>query len=95
MAGGSGIALDHPRQLAPDRLQRGDLGVDLGHPGAQQLLAVAAWAEALVADGQQLPDLPQPQADALGALDEPQPLDRVLLVLAVAGSGPLRLGQQA
>jgi hypothetical protein len=76
-------------------LQLGDLSVDLGHSLAQQPLAVPAGAQALVADGQQLADLAQPEAEPLGALDEPQPLDRVLLVLAVAGSGPLRLGQQA
>jgi hypothetical protein len=39
-------------------LEFGDLGVDLSNAGAQQGLAVPAGAQALVADGQQLPDLP-------------------------------------
>jgi len=94
MAGRGRILFDHPGQLAPDRLEFGDLGVDLGHAGAQQRLTVPAGAQALVADGQQLGDLPQPQADPLGALDEPKPLDRGLLVLAVAGRGPLRRWEQ-
>jgi hypothetical protein len=56
------IPLDHPGQLGPDRLEFGHLGVDLSHPSAQQRLAVPAGAEVLVAAGQQLGDLPQPQA---------------------------------
>ena len=44
MAGGSRILLDHPRQLAADRLQLGHLGVDLGHAGAQQRLTVPTGA---------------------------------------------------
>jgi hypothetical protein len=95
VAGGSRIPLQHPRQLGPDRLQLGHLGVDLSHAGAQQRLAVAAGTQALVADGQQLPNLAQAQADPLSALDEPQPRNRVLVVLAVAGGGPLRRWQQA
>jgi hypothetical protein len=61
--------------------------VDLGHALAEQLLGVPAGAQALVADGQQRADLAQTQADPLGALDEPQPLDGVGAVLAVAGRG--------
>ena len=57
MAGGSRILLDHPRQLGPNRLERGHLGVDLSHPIAQQRLTMAAGTQALVADSQQLPDL--------------------------------------
>jgi len=68
MAGGGRILLDHPGKLGPHRLELGDLGVDLGHAGAQQGLAVPAGAQALVADGQQLGDLAQPQAEPLGAL---------------------------
>ena len=48
MAGGGRVPLDHPGQLAPDRLEFGHLGVDLGHAGAQQRLAVAAGTQALV-----------------------------------------------
>ena len=89
MAGGSGIALDHPRQLVPDRLELGHLGVDLGHPGAQQRLTVAAGTQTLVADGQQLGDLTQPQPDPLSALGEPQLLNRILLVLVAVTSPPM------
>jgi hypothetical protein len=94
VAGGGRVPLGHTRKFSSDGLQLGDLGVDLGHPGAQQGLAVAAGAQALVADGQQLGDLPQAQADPLGALDEPQPADGVLLVLAVAGGGALGCWEQ-
>ena len=45
-------------------------------------------------NGRQVGDLPQPQPEQLGALDEPQPIHRVLLVLAVAGGGPLRRRKQ-
>src|SRR5829696_6652583 len=62
MASRGRIPLHHPGQLAPDRLELGHPGVDLGHPDAQQRLAVPARTQALVADGQQLGDLPQAQA---------------------------------
>ena len=68
MAGRSRTPLHHPGQLGPDRLELAHLGVELGDPGAQQRLAVPAGAQALVADGQQLGDLPPAQADPLGAL---------------------------
>jgi hypothetical protein len=90
MAGRCRVPLDHSGQLGPDRLELGHLGVDLGHPLTQQRLAMPTRAEALVADGQQLSDLAQPEADPLGALDEPQPLNRLLGVLAVTSRGPLR-----
>ena len=32
MAGRGRIPFHHPRQLSPDRLELGHLGVDLGHP---------------------------------------------------------------
>jgi hypothetical protein len=76
-------------------LQLGHLGVNLSHPPTQQRLAVPAGAQTLVADRQQRPDLPQARADPLGALDQPQPLDRILAVLAVAGGGPGWDRQQA
>jgi hypothetical protein len=50
---------------------------------------VAAGTQALVADGQQLGELTQPQPDPLSALDEPQPLNRILLVLVAATSPPM------
>jgi hypothetical protein len=75
-------------------LQLGELGVDLGHPVAQQGLGVPAGTQALVADGQQLTDIAQAQADPLGALDEPQPLDGLGAVLAIAGCRSGRGGQQ-
>jgi hypothetical protein len=81
----------HAGKFGADGLQLGKLGVDLGHAPAQQRLGVPAGAQALVADGQQLGDLAQPQADPLGALDEPQPLNRPGVVLAVAGR-PVRAG---
>lgn len=95
LAGLAGIAVDDPGQLGADGPQLGDLRVDLTHAPAQQRLGVAAGTQALVADGQQLTDLAQPQADPLSALDEPQPLDRIGAVLAVAGRGPGRRWQQS
>jgi hypothetical protein len=64
------------------------LGVDLGQALAQQRLGVAAGALAPVEDLAQPGDLAQPQARPLGALDQPQPLHRALVVAAVAGRAP-------
>jgi hypothetical protein len=52
---------------------------------AQQGLGVAAGALALVGDLEQLADLAQAQPGALGALDQPQPADGVLVVESLAG----------
>jgi hypothetical protein len=49
---------------------------------------VAAGTEPPVADVEQLIDLPESEADALRALDEPQSIRRALAVHAVAGRGP-------
>jgi hypothetical protein len=67
---------------------------DLSQPLAQQRLGVAAGALAPVDNLQQLGDLAQPQPDPLGALDEPQPLYRALVVALIAGHAPLRWRQQ-
>jgi hypothetical protein len=46
---------------------------------------VPAGAEATVADGEQLTDLAEPEADPLRALDEPQPVEGLVPVAPVAG----------
>ena len=56
---------------------------------------MAAGAQALVGDLEQLADLPQPQPGPLGPFDQPQAGDRVLVVQAVAGRGPGRWREQA
>jgi hypothetical protein len=54
---------------------------------------VAAGTLALVGDLEQLADLAQPQPGPLGALDQPQPANRGLVIEPVAGGGAGRLGQ--
>jgi hypothetical protein len=54
----------------PQRGQAGEFGVDLRDAAADERLGVAAEAAATVQDRQQLGDLPQRQAEALGVLDE-------------------------
>jgi hypothetical protein len=61
---------EQPGQLRPQPAKPDQLGVDLGQPLAKQRLGVAAAALTPVHDLQQLADLPQPQPDPLGALDE-------------------------
>jgi len=56
---------------------------------------VAAGALSSVGDLEQLTDVAQPQPGPLGTLDQPQPADCVLVVEAVAGGRPGRLGEQA
>ena len=65
-------------------------------PGARAAgLGVAAGTLALVGDLKQLADLAQPQSGPLGALDQPQPADRGLVIEPVAGGRAGRFGQQA
>jgi hypothetical protein len=74
--------LQQPSQLGFQRLEAGQLGLDLAQALAQQGLGVPAGALAPVGDLEQLADLPQPQPSPLGALDQPQPADRGLVVEA-------------
>src|SRR6266849_2963795 len=87
--------LDHAVELGTQGAQAGELLVHLCDPLPQQAHCVPAWAGPPVPDVQELPDLVQPEAEALGALDEPKALHGVLLVEAVARRGALRLGEQA
>jgi hypothetical protein len=95
VAGSRRVLLDHAGQRTAHGQQLGDLGVDLAHPVAEQRLGVAAGAQALVGDLEQLADLPQPQPGPLGPFDQPQAGDRVLVVQTVAGRGPGRWREQA
>jgi hypothetical protein len=70
------VALQQPGQLGLQRLQAGQLGLDLGQAFPKQGFGVAAGALAAVGDLEQLADLPQAQPGPLGALDQPQPADR-------------------
>jgi len=65
-----------------------------GRP-SQQLAGGPARARSGVADGEQVADLAQPQAQALATLDELQAVDRVVVVGAVAGRRAVRSGQQS
>jgi hypothetical protein len=93
-AGRVGPALQQAGELGlqgPEALQ---LGPDLGQPPPEQVLGVPARALAPVGDLEQLADLAQPQAGPLGALDEAQPSERVLVVEPVAGRRAVRWRQQ-
>ncbi len=90
-----GVALQQPGQVGFQHPQAVQLGADLGQLLAQRGLGVAAGTPALVGDLEQLADLPPSQPGPLGALDQPKPADRGLVVEAVAGRRPGRLGQQA
>jgi hypothetical protein len=63
---------------------------------ADDRLDVAAGAGAAIKDGQQFGDVAKSQAEPLGALDQAQPVDGVLLVQAVAsrraGHWPQQVG---
>jgi hypothetical protein len=67
--------------------QPGDLGVDLGQTSTQQIRGGIARALPGVAERKQVGDVGQPQAEALGAPDELEPVDRALVVAAVVSGG--------
>ena len=95
-AGRERLGLEQPGELGFEAAEAVQFGPDLGEALPQEGLGVAAGAQALVGDLEQLADLPQPQPGPLGPFDQPQAGDRVLVVQAVAadraggGSSPTR-----
>jgi hypothetical protein len=94
-AGRERLELEQPGELGFEAAEAVQFGPDLGEALPQEGLGVAAGAQALVGDLEQLADLPQPQPGPLGPFDQPQASDRVLVVQAVAGRGPGRWREQA
>jgi hypothetical protein len=84
-----------PGQMGAERLELGDPPLGLGNPGGHQWPKARPHcrAHALLPHPQQLADLLQPQAKVLGRGDEPQPLQRAIVIHPVAGRSPPR-GQQ-
>jgi hypothetical protein len=80
----AGQCVDHGNHLVPERSESGHLGVQLCEPATQQLLGWLACAHAGVAYGEQFGDVPQSQPEALGALDELQPIERGVVVASNA-----------
>jgi hypothetical protein len=71
-----------------------DPTIQVGGVGSQQLGDVAQ-GPAVVAEGDDLADLTQGEADPLGGADEPEPSERRLVIGPVAGGGAGRWGQDA
>ena len=61
----------------------------------QQVGDMGAGSLAVVAEGDDLADLAQGEADRLGSPDEPKPSERRLVVAAVARGGAGRRGEDA
>jgi hypothetical protein len=76
-------------------LQPGDLGIDLRRSPPQKVLCVTARTQTAIADVQELLDLLQTQSDALGALDELESFDGIVLEGAVPGCGAIRRGKES
>src|SRR5258708_26297202 len=74
--------------------QLGQRGPHLVEPGPQDAHHVSAWGVASVGGGQHLTHLAQRQAGRLRAPDKFQPVDELRAVVAVAGLGACRGGQQ-
>lgn len=68
--------------------------LDLVQPLLDERAHVLTRRVASVADGEDLADLRQREPGCLCILDEPDPLDRLRVVVAVARRCPLRLRQQ-
>ncbi|NYI81263.1 hypothetical protein BJ988_005971 [Nocardioides panzhihuensis] len=77
----------HGGHLGAQGRQPGNLGVDLGYPAGEQLLGRFARTLAGIPHRQQVADVGQCQAEALGALDEVQTVDGSVVVLAITGRG--------
>jgi hypothetical protein len=82
-------------EVLPRLLQPGDLGIDLRHSPTQKVLCVTTRTETAITDVQKLLDLLQTQSDALSALDEPEPLDSIVVKGPVPGWGAPRRGKKS
>lgn len=85
-------AVDQHEQLVAERLHLGDAPLQVLRVLAQQPADVAAGCLALLLEREDLADVVERQAEALGGLDEAQPVG--VGVQAVAAGAALRLGQQ-
>jgi hypothetical protein len=74
-------------------LELPDACIEVGGVALQQLGDVGAGRGAAVAEGDDLADLPQGEAERLGGAHEPQPSQRGVVVGTVAGCGPGRWSQ--
>src|SRR6266545_4418915 len=88
-------ALSEPVELAAELLELGDAGAKLGGTLLEQAGDVAAGGGAVVAEGDDLADLAECEAERLGGTHEPQAPQRDLVVGAIARWGPGRWGQDA
>jgi hypothetical protein len=75
--------------------EAGDFGVEVGDVPGEQGSGGFAGAGAGVPDGEQVADFGEAEAEALAALDEPQPVDGGLRPAAVVAAGARGGGQQA
>ena len=82
-----GQGLEHGGHLGAQGFESLDLDVYLGQLLGQEVRGGFAGAGAGVADGQQVADVLEPQAQSLGAADEVQPVGRLGAVGAVSGGG--------
>jgi hypothetical protein len=82
-------------QLTTQLLELGDAGVELGGTALEQVGDVGAGCLSVVAEGDDLADLAQGEADRLGGADEPEPAQGRRVIGPVAGGGAGRWGQDA
>ena len=79
----------------PHGLELSQLVFDLGNPSFHQHLGMPTGALATVRNLEKLLYVPEAQAHLLGPPDEPEALDAMLVVEAVAARRSLRQGEQA
>jgi GrpB-like predicted nucleotidyltransferase (UPF0157 family) len=82
-------------QLAAELLELPDAHLQVGGVALEQLGDMRAGGLPVVAEGDDLADLAQGEADRLGGADEAEAPQRSLVVGAVAGGGAGRWGQDA
>lgn len=70
-------------ELSPQRLQRRDLGIDIGQMLASDRIRLAAGSVLLVREAQQLADLIERESQLTGTADEAKPAKMVRFVAAI------------
>src|SRR5581483_6806354 len=96
VGGGAGQAGGGGAELSGEGPQLADLVVSVGELGGDQLVEAAlnGFAAVVVPDGGQVPDVFEGTAKLLGPGDEPEPVQRGVVVEPVAGLGPPRRADQ-